>query len=74
MAQSTMDFLGHHPLIGAAITGLNVLAAAIIPTTHMELPVIVMQLFQIGAWSIAMLAGSATIYGVWKTHHGKKRK
>ena len=67
-----MQFLGHNPLVGASIVVSNLLLAAEIP--HAELPVIVMQLFQIGAWSVAMVAGAFTIYGVWKTHHGKKSK
>lgn len=67
-----MQFLGHNPLVGASIVVSNLLLAAGIP--HAELPIIVMQLFQIGAWSVAMVAGAFTIYGVWKTHHGKKSK
>ena len=67
-----MQFLGHNPLVGASIVVSNLLLAAGVP--HAELPVIVMQLFQLCAWSIAMIAGAFTIYGVWKTHHGKKPK
>jgi len=75
MAQgSTMDFLGHHPILGAIISGTNVGIGFLLQSQHLELPIIVMQLFQIGAWTVAMLAGAFTIYGVWKTHHKKPKK
>lgn len=75
MAQgSTMDFLGHHPVIGAVISGAHVGVGLLLQSSQFELPLIVMQLFQIGAWTVAMLAGCATIYGVWKTHHKKTKK
>ena len=67
-----MQFLGNNPLVGASIVVSNLLLAAGVP--HAELPLIVMQVFQIGAWSVAMLAGAFTIYGVWKTHHGKSKR
>lgn len=75
MAQgSTMEFLGHHPVIGAIVSGAHVGIGFLLQSPHLELPIIVMQLFQIGAWTVAMLAGSFTIYGVWKKHHGKTPK
>lgn len=71
MAQHT-DFLGQHPIVGLSITALHIGGAFLLQATH--LPPIVMELFQVGAWSVAMLAGSFTVYGVIKTHHGKKKR
>jgi hypothetical protein len=38
-----------------------------------QFPMWVMQLFQLGAWAAAIVAGAFTCYGVWRVHHGKKR-
>jgi hypothetical protein len=66
------EFVGQHPLVGASVTAIHMGGAALLQVSDVELPVIVMQLFQVGAWTVAMAAGAFTIYGVLKTHHGKK--
>ena len=71
---SATEYIGHHPYVGGIISVAHVVGAAALQVSHTELPPIVMQLFQIGAWTVAMAAGAFTIYGVWKTHHGKKKK
>lgn len=71
---NTSEYVGQHPLIGALTVAFHITAAALLQVSHVELPVIVMQTFQIGAWTVAMAAGIFTIYGVIKTHHGKKKR
>jgi hypothetical protein len=70
------NYLGNHPYIGFAFSGLHVLGAICLQVVQSDvsIPLYVMQLFQIGAWTAAMLAGVFTCYGVYKTHHGKKNK
>lgn len=69
--QRMENFLGHHPYIGALISVGHLAVGIILGATPLELPPIVMQLFQIGAWSAGIAAGIFTCYGVWKTHHRK---
>lgn len=59
-----VDYIQHHPLI-AFIVGLShlVLAEAL---HEAQIPVIYMQLFQIGAWGITIAVGLITIYGFFK--------
>lgn len=69
------EYLGHHPYIGLCISLFHLLTGVVLGITHSpELPTIVMQLFQIGAWSAGIAAGIFTCYGVYRTHHGKKKK
>jgi hypothetical protein len=71
---SASEYIGHHPYVGATLSVFHVAGAFMLQISHTELPPIVMQLFQIGAWSAAIFAGAFTCYGVYKTHHGKKGK
>jgi hypothetical protein len=70
------NYLGNHPYVGFAFSGLHIMGAIVLEVTQHEasIPLFVMQLFQIGAWTAATLAGVFTCYGVWKTHHVKKSK
>jgi hypothetical protein len=73
--QSMENYFGQHPYVGAFITGAHLLLGATLGNaSEPEIPKIVMQSAQLGAWIVAMLAGCITIYGVFKTHHGKKSK
>jgi hypothetical protein len=70
-------FCGALSLLGVCMKPLFIHLQAAVNTvseTPMEIPVWVMQSFQIGAWSAAIFAGVFTCYGVYKTHHGKKKK
>ncbi len=69
-------YFGNHPLVGFVIAAVNVAGGTAIKVAQesAEIPTIVMQLFQIGAWTAGIVAGTMTAYGVWKTHHGKKKK
>lgn len=66
-------YLGHHPIVGAFITGIHLFVGIILNVTATEIPKIVMQSAQLTAWIVAIVAGCMTSYGVWKTHHGKKK-
>ena len=70
------NYLGNHPYIGFAFSGFHIIGAIALELAQHEasVPLIVMQIFQILAWTAAALAGAFTCYGVWKTHHGKKGK
>jgi hypothetical protein len=59
-----IDYIQHHPVIALAV-GLTHLAVAEV-LTHSEVPVIIMQSFQIGAWSTTIIVGLITIYGALK--------
>lgn len=71
---SATEFVGQHPYIGGIVSAAHLGGAFLLQVAHTEMPPIVMQLFQIGAWSAAIAAGIFTCYGVWKTHHGKKKR
>ena len=67
------DYLGHHPYVGAMISVFHLSAGILLGIGHTtEIPLVVMQLFQIGAWSAGIAAGIFTCYGVIKTHSRKK--
>lgn len=69
---SINEYFGHHPLVGMTVSIFHLAAGIVLGlATYPEIPVIVMQLFQIGAWSAGITAGVFTCYGVIKTHHGK---
>jgi hypothetical protein len=68
------EYIGAHPYVGGIISVAHIAGAFLLQVSHTELPPLVMQLFQVGAWSAAIFAGVFTCYGVWKTHHGKKKK
>lgn len=70
------NYLGNHPYVGFALSGAHVIGALMLQVTQNEthIPLVFMQLFQMGAWTAAMLAGVFTCYGVWKTHHNNKNK
>ena len=74
------NYFGMHPVIGFAVSGAHVAVATIMQVIKSEspvevhLPAIVMESLQAGAWATAILAGAFTCYGVYRTHHGKKKK
>lgn len=72
--QSMEHYFGQHPYVGSFIAGFHVLVGATMNIAEPEIPKIVMQSAQLGAWIIAMAAGCMTIYGVWRKHHGNKSK
>ena len=69
-----VNFLGNHPVVGWAISIVFLfvgIAVKQIEETH--IPLIVMQFFQIIAWSATIIVGFITTYG-WVKKNFKKRK
>jgi hypothetical protein len=73
------NYFGQHPLVGTIISGVHVAAAFVLQIVeramdeHAHLPPIFMEGLQAGAWLTAIAAGTFTCYGVYRTHHGKKK-
>ena len=59
--------LGHYPVIGGLVSIGQLCLGYLIQHT-IELPPIVMQLFQIGAWFGAMVVSFVTVIGWLKTN------
>jgi len=66
------NYLGHHPYIGAVVATGHLIAGFLLQSTSDLFPVMG-ELLRDGAWFTAICAGAFTCYGVWKTHHGKKK-
>jgi hypothetical protein len=64
------------PVIGFIIAAVHVTVGTVLNARLDEasIPTIYMQLLQAGAWVTAIIAGGFTAYGVWRTHHGKKKR
>lgn len=65
-----IDYISNHPKI-AFIVGTSHIAASIWINT-VEIPKIVMQSLQCGAWAITITVGLITIYGAFKKWRNKK--
>ena len=61
------EYISQHPAI-ALIVGLTHLALAEKILPQVEIPLIVMQLFQIGAWTVTISVGLITIVPFIKKH------
>lgn len=75
LIETAITFFGNHPVVGfssSAITLATGVAVNVVEA-QTQIPLVVMQIFQILAWSAAILGGTMTAYGVWRTHHGKKK-
>lgn len=61
--------LGHHPYLGAGLSIGQLIAGIImIVVDSSGISPLVKDLFQLGAWTGAMLVAGFTIFGVIKTH------
>ena len=69
-----MHHFEHHPVLGFIVSIVHIVTGMFLGViqSDIQIPTIIMQLFQLGAWSVGICAGIATIYGVYKTHHGKR--
>lgn len=61
-------YIQSHPKIALIVGGIHLFMAEYL--NNVQIPEIVMQAFQIGAWTITMAVGLITIHGSWK----KRRK
>jgi len=60
------QYIQSHPVASLLIGAVNIAAAELLPLTNIHVPPLVMELFQLGAWSVAMIVGVVTIYGKLK--------
>lgn len=58
------EYISQHPIIAFSVGVVHITAAKIM--TLVAIPEIVMQVFQIGAWSTTIAVGAITIYGFLK--------
>jgi len=59
-----IEHISHHPKVAFVIGGIHLLASYALK--GLEIPSIIMQLFQLGAWSITITVGAISIYGAYK--------
>lgn len=68
------NYIGHHPYIGFTISIIHFAAGISMKLLIVTPSDSVLKWAQLGAFVVGMIAGGFTIYGVWKTHHGKRGK
>ena len=68
------DYIGQHPYVGAGVSLVHFVAGIGIKMLMIAPSDATLKWAQLGAFIIGMAAGVFTMYGVWKTHHGKKKK
>ena len=66
---SLINYIEHNPVIALIVGGIHL--AASYSLHSLEIPTVIMQVFQIGAWSVTMVVGVISIYGAYKKHKKK---
>jgi hypothetical protein len=69
---SLLHYIENHPLTGFALTGGHFLIGkkvGDIPAYH--LPPVLIESFQVGAYSVSITVGLITVYGFYKKHFRK---
>ena len=61
MRMSIVEYIEHHPIIALVVGAAHIAVAEVMP--EMQIPLIVMQSLQAGAWVITILVGSITVFG-----------
>ncbi len=56
----TVEFISTHPLIAFIVMSIHLTVSIVL--YELQIPLIVMQIFQIGAWTITILVGLVTLY------------
>jgi len=59
-----VNYIEHHPSIAFVVGAIHLGLAHSLDS--LEIPSIVMQVFQIGAWVVTILVGCISIYGSYK--------
>lgn len=62
--ESSPSFLGQNPIVGAIISWILLLAGEM--AHQVQIPILVMQIFQLIVWSLAIIVSAATLYGYIK--------
>lgn len=70
-AESTTDFFAAHPLLGTILTWLLILVAEI--SERVQVPLIVMQIFQLIVWTLAGAISVITLIGLYKKTFGNNK-
>lgn len=65
-----IQYIQDHPVFALIIGGAHLATAEALAVT--QVPLIVMQIFQLGAWTITSIVGLITIYGWFKKTFYKK--
>lgn len=65
-----VDQISHHPKVAFIIGGIHLVASYALK--NLEIPNVVMQVFQLGAWCITITVGAISIYGAYKKWRKKK--
>jgi hypothetical protein len=70
------SFFQQHPIVGFVCTICGLVVGYIAPMIDLQIqiPFIVMQVFQLTAWSSAILVGAVTIHGWYKKNFTPKTK
>lgn len=63
---SFIEYIQHHPKIAFVVGAIHLAASYSLKTA--EIPSIVMQLFQVGAWTVTITVGIVSLYGTFKKH------
>lgn len=68
---SAVEYIQHHPVIGFTVCLCHLVFSKLIITSY-QVPAIVMQCFQLGAWCVTITVGLITIYGFFKMRKNEK--
>lgn len=66
-----MHYIAHHPAIALIVALFHISAAAAMH--ELEIPKIIMQAFQVGAWSITITVGLITILGAIRRYLARRK-
>lgn len=59
-----IEYIQHHPKLAFVVGAVHLASTYLI--SDWEVPTIVMQLFQVGAWSVTITVGMVSLYGTFK--------
>lgn len=59
-----INYIEHHPLVALVVTSGHLMASYALH--NIEIPNIIMQAFQLGAWSVTITVGLISIIGAYK--------
>ena len=69
-----IEYIGAHPVIGLTVSVVHIAAGYGMKVLVFAPSDSLLKWAQLGAFLMGMAAAAFTMYGVWKTHHGKKKK
>lgn len=74
MDNSVVNYFGVHPVVGCIVSVTHIIAGGImqVQQANYSAPAWLLSWLSAGAYIMGMAAAAFTIYGVIRTHHGKK--